>query len=130
MGKSRYAYFSALLTAVALQAAVVWQDHATPLASKLACTFVACLGLAVTREKVAEVEQVVVLACLVAGTALTMVFGHLSASSTSATLLSVALTTFTQVRRLLALQLARGAVPSAELGSVARNVSPTPRKTP
>jgi len=128
MTSNRYADVFSLLTALSLQVSVVWQDPATPLAGKLACTFVACLGLAVARDKVAEVEQLVVAACLVAGTVLTVVLAHLSASSTTATVLSVALTTFTQVRRMLGVQLARGAVPAREMeGFAGQPVAPPPQ---
>lgn len=131
MNKSRYAYFSAILTAAALQAAVVWQDHAAPLAGKLACTFVACLGLAVSREKLAEVEQLVVAACLAGATVLTVVLGHLSASSTTAVVASVALTTFAQVRHLLLVQLTGGAVPATRMeGALEEPPAPPPPLPP
>ena len=38
MRNSRYAQVFTLLVATALQVSVVWQDHATPLAGKLAST--------------------------------------------------------------------------------------------
>lgn len=119
MRNSRYTQVFTLLVATALQVSVVWQDHATPLAGKLASTIVTFLALAVARDKISEVEQVIVAACVAGGTVLTIVLSHLSASSTTATVLSVGLAVSTQVRRLLALQLARGAVPSTELGAVA-----------
>ena len=119
MTSNRYADVFALLTALSLQVSVVWQDHATPLAGKLASTLVAFLALAVARDKITEVEQLVVAGCVVGGTVLTIVLGHLSASSTSATVLSVALATFAQVRRMLGVQLGQGAVPTKELGEVA-----------
>lgn len=126
MNKSRYAYFSAILTAAALQAAVVWQDHAAPLAGKLAC-----LGLAVSREKLAEVEQLVVAACLAGATVLTVVLGHLSASSTTAFVASVALTTFAQVRHLLLVQLTGGAVPATRMeGALEEPPAPPPPLPP
>lgn len=126
MNKSRYAYFSAILTAAALQAAVVWQDHAAPLAGKLAC-----LGLAVSREKLAEVEQLVVAACLAGATVLTVVLGHLSASSTTAVVASVALTTFAQVRHLLLVQLTGGAVPATRMeGALEEPPAPPPPLPP
>lgn len=119
--ESRYANLFALLVAASMQAAVVWQDSSTPWQSKLVCTLLACLGLALTREKVAEVEQVIVLACLVAGTVLTVVLGHLSVSSAFASTTSTALTSVTQVRRLLALHLAGGTVPLVEVGDAGNN---------
>jgi len=126
VNKSRYAYFSAILTAAALQAAVVWQDHAAPLAGKLAC-----LGLAVSREKLAEVEQLVVAACLAGATVLTVVLGHLSASSTTAVVASVALTTFAQVRHLLLVQLTGGAVPATRMeGALEEPPAPPPPLPP
>ena len=126
MNKSRYAYFSAILTAAALQAAVVWQDHAAPLAGKLDC-----LGLAVSREKLAEVEQLVVAACLAGATVLTVVLGHLSASSTTAVVASVALTTFAQVRHLLLVQLTGGAVPATRMeGALEEPPAPPPPLPP
>ena len=130
MTSNRYANIFALLTALSLQVSVVWQDHATPLAGKLASTLVAFLALAVAREKVAEVEQMVVAACVVGGTVLTVVLGHLSASSTSATVLSVALATFTQVRRMLGIQLTRGAVPARELVGVEGQPAAPPPQVP
>jgi hypothetical protein len=130
MTNNKYTNIFALLTAVSLQVSVVWQDHSTPLAGKLASTLVAFLALAVAREKIAEVEQLIVAACVVGTTVLVIVLGHLSASSTSAMVLSVALATFTQVRRMLGIQLARGAVPTAELGVVVGPPAAPPPQAP
>ena len=114
--QSRYLNSSTLLTAAALQVAVVWQDPATPWAVKLTCTLVACLGLALTREKLAEVEQLVVAACLVAGTVLTVVLGHLSGSSATAQVVSVALAVATQVIGLVSTQLKKNASTNSREG--------------
>lgn len=127
MRSSRYAQVFILLVAASLQASVVWQDPATPLAGKLASTAVTFLALAVERTKVREVEQVVVAACVAGGTVMTVVLAHLSASSTTATVLSVALATFAQVRGVLGTQLARGALPARELGPL---VEEPPTETP
>jgi hypothetical protein len=119
MKDGRYAQVFKLLVASSLQVSVVWQGPATPLAGKLDSTIVTFLALAVARDKINEVEQVIVAACVAGGgTVLTIVLSHLSASSTTATVLSVGLATSTQVRRLLALQLARGAASATELGVV------------
>ena len=130
MTSNRYADVFSLLTALSLQVSVVWQDHATPLAGKLASTLVAFLALAVARDKITEVEQLVVAACLAGATVLTVVLGHLSASSTSATVLSVALAPFTQVRRMLGVQLARGAVPAREMEGIAEQPAAPPPQVP
>lgn len=60
--KGKISSITAFLGALALQVAVVWQDAGTPLASKLAATFVAALALAITAAKLPSC--LFLLACL------------------------------------------------------------------
>jgi hypothetical protein len=113
--KGIFGNISTFLVALALQVAVVWQDATAPLAAKLAATFVAGLGLAITVGKLAEVEQVIIAACTVLGTIGTIVLGHLSLTSSGAVVLSVALATLTQLRNLLKQQSSAGAAVKALL---------------
>ena len=99
--KSKLANLGAFMMMLALQVAVVWQDASAPLAGKLAATFVSALALAITAAKLKEIEQVLIAACVVAGTIGTIVLGHLSGRSAWATVGSVVLNTILQVRNLL-----------------------------
>jgi hypothetical protein len=107
--QSKFANLVTFLLALLAQVGIVWQDQSAPLGSKLFATAIAVLGLAMSKAKLAEVEQIALAVATAAGSVLVVALPHLAPGSKAAALGSVIFATATSLRVLLSKQTTTGA---------------------
>lgn len=98
---SKAANVFTFLTALILQVAVVWQDAKAPVVDKILLTVLAGAGLALSKAKLADVEQKVLAGLVPAGTILSLVYTHFQPGSKCAAAISIALTIVSSAQRIL-----------------------------